>query len=196
SKAAALTRLDILQPVTIIGLLLGAVLPFLIAAMTMEAVSTMANRLTQDIRKQFRDTKGVLQGTVPADSSRLLAFLSTSAIKKSLLPMLLALTVVLVIGLLLGTQGLGGFLLGAILSGFLISSMMIMSGSMLDHAKRHIEAGDIGGRSSDPHKASLLGDMLGDTLKDVSGPAVMNVVKLVAITALLTGSLYSLSGVL
>ena len=180
-----LREIDVLM-----GLLVGALLPFLFAALTMQAVGRAANAMVQEVRRQFREIAGLLEGTADADYTRAVDISTRGAMREMVLPGVLAIVAPVAIGLILGAEALGGMLIGSISSGFLLAIMMANAGGAWDNAKKFIEAGAHGGKGSDPHAAAVVGDTVGDPFKDTSGPALNILIKLMSIVALVFAPLF------
>lgn len=194
SEAAGLTSINLMNPNTLIGLLLGGTLPYMFSAMTMNAVGRAAFSMIEEVRRQFKEIKGLMQGKAEGDPARCVDIATAAAIKEMMLPGIIAVCSPVVIGLLLGTEALGGLLAGALVSGVLLAISMANSGGAWDNAKKYIEAGNLGGKGSDAHKAAVVGDTVGDPFKDTSGPSINILVKLMTIVSVLTVSLYSAQG--
>ncbi|PJF39575.1 MAG: sodium-translocating pyrophosphatase, partial [Phototrophicales bacterium] len=177
----AATNLDVIsltEPMVIIGLLIGGVLPFLFSAMTMKAVGRAAFAMIEEVRRQFKADKRIMDGTKDPDYAKCVDISTASAIKQMVLPALLAIFAPLVVGLGLGPQALGGMLAGALVTGVLLAIMLANAGGAWDNAKKYIEKGNYGGKGSDAHKAAVVGDTVGDPTKDVSGPSINVLIKL------------------
>ena len=162
--------------------------------MTMRAVGRAAIAMVEEVRRQFRDIKGLMEGTAEADSERCVSIATASAIRQMVLPGLLAIISPVLTGLLLGREALGGLLAGALVSSMMLGMSMSNSGGAWDNAKKYIESGMLGGKGSDPHKAAVVGDTVGDPFKDTSGPSLNILVKLMSIVSVLTASLYGVTG--
>ena len=195
-EKANLEAINLMQPYTLIGLLLGGTLPFLFSALTMNAVGRAAFAMIEEVRRQFKEIKGLMQGKAQGDSARCVSIATAAAIKEMMLPGLLAVGSPVVVGLVLGTEALGGLLAGALLSGVLMAISMANSGGAWDNAKKYIEAGAHGGKGGEPHKAAVVGDTVGDPFKDTSGPSINILVKLMTIISVLTVGLYSSGGMI
>ena len=184
AQKVQLTSIDLLQPVTLVGLLIGAMLPFLFGALTMESVSKAANEMIQEVRRQFKVIPGLMEGTGTPDYKKCVDISTAAALKEMILPGILAIAVPIVVGMLLGSEALGGLLAGAVSSGVLLAIFMANSGGAWDNAKKFIEVGNHGGKGSDCHKASVVGDTVGDPFKDTSGPSMNILIKLMTIVSL------------
>ena len=174
----------------LMGLLVGALLPFLFAALTMQAVGRAASAMVEEVRRQFREIAGLLEGTADADYTRAVDISTRGAMKEMVLPGVLAIVAPVAIGLILGAEALGGMLIGSISSGFLLAIMMANAGGAWDNAKKFIEAGAHGGKGSEPHAAAVVGDTVGDPFKDTSGPSLNILIKLMSIVALVFAPLF------
>jgi len=194
SESAQLTAINLMNPLTLIGLLIGGALPYVFSSMTMNAVGRAAFSMIEEVRRQFKEITGLMEGKVEGDSARCVSIATGSAIKEMMVPGLIAVASPVVVGLVLGTEALGGLLAGALVSGVLLAISMANSGGAWDNAKKYIEAGNLGGKGSEPHKAAVVGDTVGDPFKDTSGPSINILVKLMTIVSVLTVGLYTATG--
>lgn len=190
SQATNVTSFDLLNIRVLMGLLIGAMMPFLFAALTMQAVGRAASAMVEEVRRQFREIAGLMEGTAQADYARAVDISTRGAMREMVLPGLLAVIAPLVVGAILGAAALGGLLIGAIATGFLLAIMMANAGGSWDNAKKYIEAGNLGGKGSDNHAAAVVGDTVGDPFKDTSGPALNILIKLMSIVALVFAPLF------
>ncbi|MBU0683221.1 MAG: sodium-translocating pyrophosphatase [Candidatus Omnitrophota bacterium] len=188
-KVTGLTAIDLIKPLPVAGLFIGALVPFSIAAMTLKSVGRAADKIVQEIRRQFREIKGLMAGTAKPDTQTCIDIATKSALKEMVLPGVVAIVSPLLVGTLLGVEALGGFLAGATVSGVLLGIMMANSGGAWDNAKKWIEEGNLGGKGTDVHQAAVVGDTVGDPFKDTTGPAMNILVKLMGIVSLVFGGL-------
>ncbi len=173
------------NPNVLIGLLLGGMLPFLFSALTMNAVGRSANAMIEEVRRQFKEIPGLLAGDAEPDSARCVEISTRSAIREMVVPGLIAVLAPVATGFLLGISGLGGMLAGALVTGVLMALMMANAGGVWDNAKKYIEEGHHGGKGSEPHKAAVIGDTVGDPFKDTSGPSLNILIKLMSVVAVI-----------
>ena len=185
-----LQNIDILRPKVTIGLLIGGMLPFLFSAMTMESVSRAANSMIAEVRRQFRTIPGLMEGLAKPDYKSCVSISTTAALKEMMLPGLLAVVAPLAVGIVLGSDALGGMLAGSLVTGVLLAIFMSTSGGAWDNAKKYIEEGHHGGKGHDAHKAAVVGDTVGDPFKDTSGPSINILIKLMTVVALVFASLF------
>ena len=179
-SAAATSLLD---PAVVIGLLIGGMLPFVFSAMTMDSVSKAANKMIEEVRRQFREIPGIMEGKGKPDYKKCVAISTTAALKEMLIPGLMAVIVPLAVGFILGPAALGGLLAGALVTGVMMAMFMSNAGGAWDNAKKYIEEGNHGGKGSDAHKAAVVGDTVGDPFKDTSGPSINILIKLMTVVS-------------
>ena len=183
-QTAGLTTIDLLNHTTLAGVLIGAMLPFIFSAMTMQAVGRAAFSIVNEVRRQFREIPGIMEGTGRPEYARCVDISTRGALKEMILPGVMAVVAPLAIGFVLGTEALGGLLMGAVGAGFVLAITMANAGGAWDNAKKYIEIGHYGGKGSDSHKAAVEGDVVGDPFKDTSGPSLNILLKLMAIVSL------------
>lgn len=184
AQTIGLKTIDLLDPLTLIGVFIGGMLPFLFAALTMASVGKAAGQMVEEVRRQFREKKGILEGTDKPDYSTCVAISTEAALKEMILPGILAIVVPLFVGILFGAQALAGLIGGGVVTGVLMAIMMANAGGAWDNAKKYIEGGAFGGKGSEAHKAGVVGDTVGDPFKDTSGPAMNILIKLMTIVSL------------
>lgn len=190
SQVAKLDSISLLDPLVIAGLFIGAMLPFLFSAMTMNSVGRAANEMIEEVRRQFKEDKGIMEGTSKPDYAKCVDISTKAALKEMILPGLMAIAAPLAVGIVMGTEALGGMLAGALSSGVLLAIMMSNAGGAWDNAKKYIEEGHFGGKGSNPHKAAVVGDTVGDPFKDTSGPSINILIKLMTIVAVVFAPLF------
>ncbi|WP_421909662.1 sodium-translocating pyrophosphatase [Methanolacinia petrolearia] len=188
--AVGLEYIDVMNSNVFIGLLIGAMLPFLFSSMTMMAVGKAAMGIVVEVRRQFREIKGLMEGETDPDYTSCIAISTHSALKEMIAPGVLAIAAPIVVGLVLGKGALGGLLAGSLVSGFMLAITMANAGGAWDNAKKYIELGNYGGKGSDAHKAGVTGDTVGDPFKDTSGPAINILLKLMSIVAVVFAPLF------
>lgn len=197
AEAVKLQSIDILNPKVIVGLFIGGMLPFLFSALTMESVSKAAYQMIEEVRRQFRTIPGIMEGTGKPDYKSCVAISTTAALKEMLVPGVMAVAAPLVVGILLGTDALGGLLAGSLVTGVLMAIFMSNAGGAWDNAKKYIEEGNHGGKGSEAHKAAVVGDTVGDPFKDTSGPSINILIKLMTIVSLVFAPLFiAIGGIL
>jgi len=190
AQTTRVSRFDLLDVTVLVGLLVGALTPFLFSALTMGAVGRAAMRMVDEVRRQFREIPGIMAGTTPPDAAGAVRIATDGAIREMVLPGMLAVVVPVVVGGVLGAEALGGLLIGSIGSGSLLALMMANAGGAWDNAKKYIEKGHHGGKNSEAHRAAVVGDTVGDPFKDTSGPSLNILLKLMAIVAVVFGPLF------
>ena len=184
-----LQTINLLNPNVLIGLFIGGLLPCIFSALTMKSVGKAAFEMVQEVRRQFKEIKGIMKGTGKPDYKRCIDISTQAALRQMVLPGILAVIAPGLVGWLLGAEALVGLLAGSLVTGFLLAVIMANAGGAWDNAKKYIEAGNLGGKGSDPHKAAVVGDTVGDPFKDTSGPALNILIKLMAIVSLVIAPL-------
>ncbi|MEE8160932.1 MAG: sodium-translocating pyrophosphatase [Acidobacteriota bacterium] len=189
TKTVGLATLDLLDPRVVVGFFVGGILPFFIADLTMSSVGKAAIKMVEEVRRQFREIPGLMEGEAKPDTARCIDISTRAALREMILPGLVAVSSPVVMGTFLGTSALGGMLAGATLSGVLLALFMANAGGAWDNAKKYIESGFLGGKGSEAHKAAVVGDTVGDPFKDTSGPSMNILIKLMAIVSLVISPL-------
>lgn len=190
STAVGLQIIDLLRPQTVVGLFVGGMMPFLFSSLALRAVGRAAFRMVEEVRRQFKEIPGLMEGKAKPDHARCIDISTRGAISQMILPGILAVAVPLVVGVVLGKEALGGLLGGAIVSGLVLAIMMANSGGAWDNAKKYIEEGNLGGKGTPVHSASVVGDTVGDPFKDTAGPSLNILIKLMSIVALVFAPLF------
>ena len=190
TQAVNLEGIDLTSPTVIAGLFIGGMLPFLFSAITMEAVGKAAFSMIEEVRRQFKEIPGIMEGKATPEYSTCVDISTQAALREMIIPGLLAVVVPVVVGIVLGTEALGGLLAGALVTGVLMAIFMANAGGAWDNAKKHIEDGNNGGKGSEAHKAAVVGDTVGDPFKDTSGPSINILIKLMTIVSLVFAQLF------
>jgi K(+)-stimulated pyrophosphate-energized sodium pump len=188
-QAVGLEYINITDPLVVMGLFIGGIIPFLVAAMTMTSVGKAAYKMVEEIRRQFREIPGIMEGTGKPDTAKCVDIATKGALVEMLKPGILAIAAPILVGLILGAEALGGMLAGATLAGVLMALFMANAGGAWDNAKKYIESGHFGGKHSDAHNAAVVGDTVGDPFKDTSGPSMNILIKLMSVIALVIAPL-------
>lgn len=184
SRTVNLTLIDCLKAKVIAGLFMGGVIPFLFCSATMQAVGRIAHKVVEEVRRQFKEIKGLMEGKVMPDSDKCVDITTRGALKEMIIPGLMAVIIPVIIGILLGVETLGGFLIGSLVTGVPLAIMLANTGGAWDNAKKYIEEGNLGGKGSQVHKDAIIGDTVGDPFKDTAGPSLNILLKLMAIVSL------------
>lgn len=193
---SAQVTISLTEPKVVVGMLIGSVLAFLFCALTMSAVGRAAFSVISEVRRQFKEIKGLMEGKAKPDAARCVDIVTAGALKEMVLPGIVAVSAPLVVGGVLGTKALGGMLAGALVTGVMLAISMANSGGAWDNAKKYIESGQHGGKGSDAHKAAVVGDTVGDPFKDTSGPAINILIKLMTIVSLIFATVFTAEGIL
>jgi len=183
-NAVELTAIDLLNPLTISGIFLGALLPTIFCALTLNAVGRAAFSIINEVRRQFKEIKGIMTGEGKPEYGKCVDICTKGALKEMIIPGVMTVLAPVIVGFALGKEALGGFLIGATVTGFILAVVMSNAGGSWDNAKKYIETGQYGGKRSDAHKAAVVGDTVGDPFKDTSGPSLNIMIKLMSIIAL------------
>ena len=196
TQATGLTadQVALTSPTVVIGLLIGGMLPFVFSAMTMDSVSKAAYSMIEEVRRQFREIPGVMEGTAKPDYKTCVAISTTAALKEMLVPGIMAVVAPLAVGLILGSTALAGLLAGSLVSGVMMAMFMSNAGGAWDNAKKYIEEGHHGGKGSDAHKAAVVGDTVGDPFKDTSGPSINILIKLMTVVSTVFAAIFTANG--
>ncbi len=190
AQAVGLTTIDALNPIVTIGIFLGAMLPFVFSSFLMEAVGHTANLMVEEVRRQVRTIKGLLQGKAKPDYAKAVDIATVNALKSLVVPELVAIITPVIVGLVLGKAALGGLIVGMIPTSFMMALFMANSGAAMDNAKKYIETGKFGGKGSEAHKAAVVGDTVGDPLKDTAGPALNSMIKVISTISILLAPVF------
>ena len=190
TQAVSLSSIDLTKPTTIAGLFIGGMLPFLFSALTMDAVGKAANQMIEEVRRQFKEIPGIMEGKAKPEYDKCVEISTGAALKEMIVPGLMAVLCPVLVGILLGTEALGGLLAGGLVTGVLMAIFMSNAGGAWDNAKKYIEGGAHGGKGSNAHKAAVTGDTVGDPFKDTSGPSLNILIKLMTIVSLVFASLF------
>jgi len=193
APAGSPLSMDLGLPTVVMGLLVGAMLPFLFSAMAMKAVGNAANDMVEEVRRQFREIPGIMEGTGTPDYARCVAISTKGSLRQMIAPGLLAVLAPIIVGMSFGAAAVGGLLAGALGSGVMMALFMANAGGAWDNAKKYIEGGALGGKGSDPHKAAVIGDTVGDPFKDTAGPSINILIKLMSIVAVLAVGLFKVA---
>ena len=196
TQATGLTadQVALTSPTVVIGLLIGGMLPFVFSAMTMDSVSKAAYSMIEEVRRQFREIPGIMEGKAKPDYKTCVAISTTAALKEMLVPGIMAVVVPLAVGLILGSTALAGLLAGSLVSGVMMAMFMSNAGGAWDNAKKYIEEGHHGGKGSDAHKAAVVGDTVGDPFKDTSGPSINILIKLMTVVSTVFAAIFTATG--
>ena len=186
--AGGTLNLDLLNPSVLVGIFIGIMMPYVFSALTMGAVGRAAGQVVNEVRRQFKEIAGIMEGKGKPDYASCVDIVTTSALKEMIFPSILAILTPVAVGLLLGINSLGGLLMGATGSGFVLAVMMANSGGAWDNAKKYIEEGHLGGKGSPCHKAAVVGDTVGDPFKDTSGPSINILIKLMSMVSIVFAS--------
>lgn len=194
SQAVKLESINVLNPRVVVGLFIGGMLPFIFSALTMESVGKAAYDMIEEVRRQFKTIPGIMEGKAKPDYTRCVDISTTAALREMMIPGLMAVLVPIAVGLILGVEALGGMLAGGLVTGVLLAIFMANAGGAWDNAKKYVEEGNFGGKGSEAHKASVVGDTVGDPFKDTSGPSINILIKLMTIVSLVFAPLFVAMG--
>ncbi len=190
AETVGLKSIDLLNPKVVVGLFIGGMLPFIFSALTMDSVGKAAYKMIEEVRRQFKEIPGIMEGKATPEYAKCVDISTTAALREMVIPGIMAVFVPIIIGFVLGVEALGGMLAGALVTGVLLAIYMANAGGAWDNAKKYIEGGNHGGKGSEAHKASVVGDTVGDPFKDTSGPSINILIKLMTIVALVFGTLF------
>ena len=190
SITTGVQEFNLLNFEVMIGILLGALMPFLFSALSMGAVGRAAMAMVEEVRRQFRERPGIMDGSEQPEYARAVAISTNGALRQMVIPGVIAVAVPIFVGAVIGAESLGGLLIGSIAAGSMLAIMMANAGGAWDNAKKYIEEGNLGGKGSEAHKAAVVGDTVGDPFKDTSGPSLNILLKLMAIVAVVFGPLF------
>ena len=196
AEVAKIKNINILDSTVVIGLLIGGMLPFIFSALTMSSVGKAANKMIEEVRRQFREDDGILKGTSKPDYKSCVGISTQAALHEMIIPGVLAVVTPLVVGYLLGAAALGGMLAGALVCGVMMAIFMSNAGGAWDNAKKYIEDGHHGGKGSEAHRGAVVGDTVGDPFKDTSGPSINILIKLMTIVSLVFAMTFPAQGYL
>ena len=194
TAVVGLKQINVTSPEVVAGMFIGGMLPFLFSALTMDAVGTAANDMIVEVRRQFKEFPGIMEGTQQPDYKKCVDISTGAALRQMIVPGLLAVICPVIMGFLLGAEALGGLLAGSLVTGVLMAIFMSNSGGAWDNAKKYIESGQHGGKGSDAHKAAVVGDTVGDPFKDTSGPSLNILIKLMTVVSLVFAPLIAQHG--
>jgi K(+)-stimulated pyrophosphate-energized sodium pump len=190
ANAVGMTTIDALNPVVLVGIFIGALLPFIFSSFLMEAVGHAAELMVEEVRRQVKSIKGLLSGKAKPDYAKAVDIATINALKSLVVPELVAIVTPIALGLILGKEALGGLLVGMIPASFMLALFMANSGAAMDNAKKYVETGKFGGKGSETHKAAVVGDTVGDPLKDTAGPALNSMIKVVSTISILLAPIF------
>ena len=182
-------NVNLMNPIVLVGIFIGSMMAFLFCGLTMNAVGRAAQKMVEEVRRQFQTIKGILEGKADPDYARCVAISTKGAQHEMLLPSLLAIIVPILVGLILGVAGVLGLLIGGLSTGFVLAVFMANAGGAWDNAKKYVEEGHFGGKGSDCHKATVVGDTVGDPFKDTSGPSLNILIKLMSMVSIVMAGL-------
>jgi K(+)-stimulated pyrophosphate-energized sodium pump len=190
AQTVQLETIDILTPSVVVGMFIGGMLPFIFSALTMQSVSRAANAMIEEVRRQFREIPGIMDGSGKPEYAKCVDISTGAALHEMIIPGVMAVVAPIAVGFILGTAALGGMLAGSLVTGVLMAIFMANAGGAWDNAKKYIEEGHYGGKGSTAHKAAVVGDTVGDPFKDTSGPSLNILIKLMTIVSLVFATLF------